>query len=96
MTTSQPFSFASTTSVAITSSASTPGTAMHGQPRPSTIFEKYSIWTGSSSGVSLRLALYSAYISARNVRLPLLSSNTTAIRLGALSSSSRISMRENT
>jgi len=40
--------------------------------------------------------LYAGYISARNVRTPVLSSNTTAIRRGAKSSSSRISMREKT
>jgi len=82
--------------VAITSSASTPGTVTTGHPSFSTIRGKYSIWTTSSSGVSFRLALYSAYISARNVLTPLLSSNTTAIRSGRLSSSSRISMRVNT
>ncbi len=80
----------------MTSSASTPGTVITGQPIASTTREKYSICTTSSSGGALRVALYSGYISARNVLRPLLSSNTTAIRLGCVSSSSRSSMRENT
>ncbi len=69
---------------------------MHGQPMPVTTLAKYSICTWSSSGGSLRVALYAGYISARNVFLPDLSSNTTAMRSGWLSSSSRISMRVNT
>ncbi len=96
MTTSQSRSRAWCTSVAITSSASTPGTAIVGQPISVTILSKYSIWTESSSGGAFRVALYSGYISARNVFLPLLSSNTTTIRSGALSSSIRISIRVNT
>ncbi len=96
MTTSQPFARACSTSVAITSSASTPGTVITGQPIAVTILGKLSIWTTSSSGGSLRVALYAGYISARNVRTPDLSSNTTAMRRGALSSSRRISMRVKT
>ena len=77
-------------SVPITSSASTPGTASNGNPCALTIACSGSICSRSSSGIFSRFALYSAYISSRNVFPD--ASNTTTIRSAPVESASLLSI----
>ena len=59
ITTFTPCAAAVTASVAITSSASTPGTSSKGQPMRRIMRWIGSIWARKSSGMGERLALYS-------------------------------------
>ena len=75
--TSMPCAAAVWARVAITSSASTPGTATTFQPSRSTTWWMGSIWLRRSSGMGERVALYSVYSASRKVG-PLASNTHTA------------------
>ena len=65
--TSMPCAAASCASVAITSSASTPGTVSTFQPSRSTTSWMGAIWLRRSSGMGERVALYWSYMASRKV-----------------------------
>jgi hypothetical protein len=80
ITARQPSRFASSASVAMTSSASTPSMTSTGQPSAATASCSGATCTPRSSGMGVRFALYSAYSASRKV-LPL-ASNTQASAAG--------------
>ena len=76
ITTGTPASFALRTIVAIRSSASTPTCSNTGIRFARTMSRTRGIWSASSSGGALRLALYCSYISVRKLSRD--ASNATA------------------